>query len=178
VSRHGYNYLLIVLQHHKHGSPPRVTPPRSRLTRATPPLPDLTTHVASDGYAFVIGNLNKHKLRTTPRSRPDTQLCQFTQPISVKYACINVRPTPDPPRSRRTRAAPPLFPFTHLFSLNSVCINAELPTYDPTTTRCTRTVLPPPVTSPCARGPTLAGALFSNGSPGLPLYIYIYIYIG
>jgi predicted mannosyl-3-phosphoglycerate phosphatase (HAD superfamily) len=31
------------------------------MTRATPPLPDLTPHVQSDDYAFVISNLNKHK---------------------------------------------------------------------------------------------------------------------
>jgi hypothetical protein len=71
VSRHGYDYLPIVLQHHKHGSPPRATPSRSRLTRVAPPLPDLTTHITSDGYAVVIGNLYKHKHRTTPRPRPD-----------------------------------------------------------------------------------------------------------
>jgi hypothetical protein len=84
VSRHGYDYLPIVLQHHKHGSPPHATPPRSRLTRAAPPLPDLATHVASDGYAVVLGNLNKHKRRTTPRLCPD----HTTMPI---YAATIVK---------------------------------------------------------------------------------------
>jgi predicted mannosyl-3-phosphoglycerate phosphatase (HAD superfamily) len=46
------------MAHHNVRPPP---PPRSRMTRATPPLPDLTPHVQSDDYAFVISNLNKHK---------------------------------------------------------------------------------------------------------------------
>jgi hypothetical protein len=84
VSLNGYDYLPIVLQHHKHGSPPRATPPRSWCTRAAPPLPNLTTHVASDGYAVVIGNWYKHKRQTAPRPRPD----HTTMPI---YAATIVK---------------------------------------------------------------------------------------
>jgi hypothetical protein len=47
----------------------------------------------------------------------------------------------------------------------------------PTLTRCMRAVVPPPAMSSRACTPSLAGALSSNGSPGLLLprpYIYIY----
>jgi hypothetical protein len=121
--RHVTITCLLCYSSIKHGSPPRATPPRSRMTRTTPPLPDLTTHAVIDEYAFVIGNLNKHKTQTTSRSRHETQLCQFTQSILAKYANINARPTSDIPRSRRTRAHP-LLPFTHPFHSNFVCINA------------------------------------------------------
>jgi hypothetical protein len=156
-----YDYLPIVLHFHKHGSPQRATAPRSRMTRASPSLPDLTTHVASDDYLFVISNLNKHKSRTTSQSRP-------TKPI---YAANNGKIRKHKRATHVSVPEPPTLPFMHLFDSNSVCINS------PPLTRCMHAVIPPPATSSRARTPNLAGALSSNGSPGLPLpHPYIYIY--
>jgi hypothetical protein len=154
-----------VLHFHKHGSPQRATAPRSRMTHASPPLPDLTTHVALDDYLFVISNLNKHKSLTTSHSRRTMPIYAVNNGKIRKHKRATHVSVPEPL---------PTLPFTHLFDSNSVCINS-LPL-----TRCMRAVLPPPATSSRARTPSLAGALSSNGSPGLPLprpYIYIYIYI-
>jgi hypothetical protein len=163
VSRHGYDYLPIVLQHHKHGSPPRATPPRSRCTRAAPPLPDLTTHDASDGYAVVIGNLYKHKC---PRPRPDHTTMPIYAVVAVKIRmhkrATHARPHHDPGSS----AWHPTMP---IYAVVSVKI------------RMHKHGTPPCATPPrprCTRGPTLAGALSSNGCLGLPLpQLYIYILI-
>ena len=76
-------------------SPPRAPPPRIH----DPGRPAHHPHHdmdASDRYVVVIGNLNKHKRPTTSRSRPNIPICLFTYPLTVKYAYINARITPDP----------------------------------------------------------------------------------
>jgi hypothetical protein len=156
-----YDYLPIVLHFHKHGSPQRATAPRSRMTRASPPLPDLTTHVTSDDYLFVISNLNKHKSWTTSRSRP-------TMPI---YAANNDKIRKHKRATHVSVPEPPTLPFTHMFHSNSVCIN-----FPPWLGACAR------YSHPLPRRPTPAHLAW----PGLSLVmevlgfhylIPIYIYI-
>jgi hypothetical protein len=147
-----------VLQFHKHGSPQRATAPRSRIMRVSPPLPDLTTHVASDDYLFVISNLNKHKNLTTSQSRPTMPIYAANNDKIRKHKCVTHVSVPE---------SPPTLPFTHLFDSNFVCINS------PPLTRCMRAVLPPPATSSCVRTPSLTGALSSNGSASITSSLYI-----
>jgi hypothetical protein len=160
-----YDYMPIVLHFHKYGSPQRATAPRSWMKRASPPLPDLTTHVASDDYSFIISNLNKHKSQTTSRSRP-------TMPI---YAANNCKIRKHKHATHVSVPEPPTLPFTHLFPSNSVCINAP-----PWLGACARYSHLPRRPAPAHLAWSGAGALSSNGSPGLPLprpYISIYILI-
>jgi hypothetical protein len=159
VSRPNYDYLPILLQQHKLITP-RATPPQIHDPGRPTRHPHHDMH-ASDRYAFVIGNLNKHKRPTTTRSRPGIPLCQFTHPLTVKYTYINAQITPDPTTIPMHPRGTPLFPITHPFQPNSLCIITAVHTPDPTTSRCT-------ATSHRARRPTLARALSSNGSPGLP----------
>jgi hypothetical protein len=149
-------------------SPPRVTLPRIHDPGRPARHPHHDMH-ASDRYAFVISNLNKHKRPKTTRSHPDIPLCQFAHRLTVKYAYIIARITPDPTMIPMHPRGTPLFPITHPFQSNSLCIITVVHTPDPTTSRCT-------ATSHQTRRPTLVGALSSNGSSWLPLpHPYIYI---
>jgi hypothetical protein len=112
-----------------------------------------------------------------PDRVPTTPLCQFTQPLSSKYACINARPMPDPTMILVHPRGTPTIP---IYAAISVKIRMHKrgtpPRVTPPRPRCTRAALPPPDTSPAPADLPWSGLSPVIEAQGFHYLNLIYIY--
>jgi hypothetical protein len=104
-----------------------------------------------------------------PDRVPTTPLCQFTQPLLSKYACINARPTPDPTTIPVHPCGTPTMP---IYAVVSVKIRMHKRGTPPHATPLRAPARHPHHPTRRPRPRTYLGrALSSNGSPASTLYI-------